>query len=74
MADYRASEGREKWIPCTGPLVNTINEIKGGLRSCGTYIGAKKIKNFSRQAAFYKVRRQLNEKFANCEDITVYNI
>lgn len=69
FAEYRASEGREKWIPTTGPLVNTLNEIKGSLRSCGTYIGARKIKNFSRQTAFYKVRRQVNEKFANCEDI-----
>jgi len=69
MASYRASEGREKWIPGTGPLINTLNDITGGLRSCGTYIGAKKIKNFSRQAAFYRVRRQLNEKFVNCSDI-----
>lgn len=70
MATYRTSEGREKWIPCTGPLQSTLDDITGGLRSCGTYIGAKKIKNFSRQAAFYKVRRQLNEKFAGCEDIS----
>ena len=69
MASYRSSEGREKWIPCTGPLENTLNDICGGLRSCGTYIGAKKIKNFSRQTAFYKVRRQMNIKFANCQDI-----
>lgn len=69
MASYRASEGREKWIPCTGPLKDTLDDICGGIRSCGAYIGARKIKNFSRQAAFYKVRHQLNEKFAGCEDI-----
>ena len=70
MAKYRTSEGREKWIPGTGPLTNTLDDITGGLRSCGTYIGARKIKNFSRQAAFYKVRRLVNANFANCADIT----
>ena len=69
MASYRTSEGREKWIPGTGPLENTLNDITGGLRSCGTYIGARTIKNFSRQAAFYKVRRLVNANFANCADI-----
>ena len=69
MANYRTSEGREKWIPCTGPLKNTLDDICGGIRSCGTYIGARKVKNFSRQAAFYKVRRQVNEAFASYTDI-----
>ena len=69
MAKYRASEGREKWIPYTGPLQNTIDDICGSLRSCGTYIGARKIKNFSRQTAFYKVRHQLNTAYANYENI-----
>ncbi len=69
MAPYRASEGREKWIPGTGPLKDTLDDIAGGLRSCGTYIGAKSIRNFSRQTAFYRVRRLVNTRFANCEDI-----
>lgn len=69
MAAYRTSEGREKWIPGTGPLENTLHDITGGLRSCGTYIGAREIRNFSRQAAFYKVRRLVNATFANCADI-----
>lgn len=69
MAKYRTSEGREKWIPGTGPLENTLQDITGGLRSCGTYIGAREIRNFSRQAAFYKVRRLVNATFANCADI-----
>ena len=52
------SEGVEsKLIPYTGPVIDTINNIKGGIRSCGSYIGAKNIKNFSRQGSFYRVNR-----------------
>lgn len=52
------SEGVEsKLIPYTGPIINTINNIKGGLRSTGSYIGAKNIKNFSRQGSFYRINR-----------------
>lgn len=52
------SEGVEcKLIPYVGPIQDVINDIKGGLRSCGSYIGAKNIKNFSRQGSFYKVNR-----------------
>ncbi len=52
------SEGVErKLVPFTGPIRDTINDICGALRSCGSYIGAKNIKNFSRQGMFYKVNR-----------------
>ena len=52
------SEGVErKFVPFTGPIRDTINDICGALRSCGSYIGAKNIKNFSRQGMFYKVNR-----------------
>ena len=67
---YSASEGREKLIPCTGTLEEVLDDIDGGLRSCCTYIGCMKMKNFSRHTTFYKVRRQVNMLFANCEDIS----
>lgn len=52
------SEGVEsKLIPYTGPIIDTINNIKGGLRSTGSYIGVKNIKNFSRQGSFYRTNR-----------------
>lgn len=52
------SEGVEcKLVPYTGPIQNTINDIFGSLRSCGSYIGAKNIKTFSRQGVFYRVNR-----------------
>lgn len=69
MSEYRTSEGREKLIPYVGPLIDVINDINGGIRSCCTYIGSKKIKHMSRQASFYKVNHQVNTLFANNLDI-----
>lgn len=69
MSEYRTSEGREKLIPYVGSLIDVINDINGGIRSCCTYIGSKKIKHMSRQASFYKVNHQLNTMFANSENI-----
>lgn len=65
---HRTSEGRTKLIPCSGPVADLVADFNGGLRSCGTYIGAKNLEEFPLKARFYKVRRQLNETFANCKD------
>lgn len=69
MSTYRTSEGREKLIPYTGDLADVITDINGGIRSCCTYIGSRKIKHMSRQASFYKVNHQVNVLFANSENI-----
>ncbi len=66
--NYRASEGRTKLIPVTGPLVNTIEDINGSIRSCCTYIGSHQIKHMAKHATFYKVNRQLNTAFEKCRD------
>ncbi len=66
---YSASEGREKLIPCTGSLESVLQDIDGGLKSCCTYIGCDKMKNFSRHTTFYKVHNQLNMLYANCPDL-----
>ena len=66
---YSASEGREKLVPYTGSLESVLQDIDGGLRSCCTYIGCDKMKNFSRHTTFYKVHKQLNTLYANCPDI-----
>lgn len=65
---HRASEGRTKLIPCSGSLSELVSDFNGGLRSCGTYIGAHNLDEFPLKARFYKVRRQLNELFAKCKD------
>ena len=57
---HRASEGRYVLIPHKGSIHNYIQELFGSLRSTGTYIGARKLKEFSKRATFIKVNRQLN--------------
>jgi len=63
VADYRASEGKEVWIPYKGPVDNTIKEILGGLRSACTYTGARRLKDLSKCTTFVQVNRQLNTKY-----------
>lgn len=57
---HRASEGRYALIPHKGPIATFIQDLFGALRSTGTYIGARQLKEFSRRATFIKVGRQLN--------------
>lgn len=70
IRNYSSSEGREKLIPYTGKLCDILCDIDGGLRSCCSYIGCTKMKNFSRHTTFYRVHNQLNTCFANCMDIS----
>ena len=61
VAKYRSSEGKTVKIPYRGPVENTILDIQGGIRSCMTYLGAKKIKDIPKCATFIRVNRQLNQ-------------
>ena len=67
MKKYRASEGKVVEIPFRGPIENTLLTILGGLRSCMTYIGAKRLKDMPKCATFYRVNRQLNNIFGEEE-------
>ena len=60
MEDYRSSEGKVRKIPYKGEVKNTIQDILGGMRSAGTYIGASKLKYFTKCATFVQVNRQVN--------------
>lgn len=55
--EYRASEGKVSKIKYKGPVSDVIQEILGGIRSCGAYIGAKNLKDYSKCAKFVKVSR-----------------
>ncbi|MEP6701985.1 MAG: GMP reductase, partial [Betaproteobacteria bacterium] len=44
VAQYRASEGKEVLVEYRGPVVDTLQEILGGVRSACTYVGARKLK------------------------------
>ena len=61
VAKYRSSEGKAVKIECRGPVEDTILNIQGGIRSCMTYLGAKKIKDIPKCASFVRVNRQLNQ-------------
>jgi GMP reductase len=61
IAKHRTSEGRSLKIPYKGDVNDFIQEILGSLRSTGTYIGARKLKEFSRRTTFIMVNRQLNK-------------
>jgi GMP reductase len=56
---HRASEGRYALIPHKGDVRDFIQDMLGSLRSAGTYIGARQLKEFPKRATFFKVNRQL---------------
>lgn len=60
MAKYRASEGIVTLKPYTGAVQDTIDEYLGGLRSCMTYISARRLKDIPKCTTFYRVNRILN--------------
>lgn len=60
LKDYRASEGREVLIPYRGPIINTVQDILGGLRSACTYVGASKLKHLSKCTTFVRVNNTHN--------------
>lgn len=56
---HRASEGRYVLMPYKGSIHEFIQDLFGSLRSTGTYIGAKTLKQFSKRATFIRVHQQL---------------
>lgn len=67
VADYRTSEGKSIDIPYRGPIIETIRDILGGLRSACTYIGAARLKDLPKCATFIRVTQQLNEIYREFE-------
>ena len=69
MKEYRSSEGKVRKIPYKGDVNTTIMDILGGLRSTGTYIGARRIKDFPKCTTFMEVHQQINNIFDNTQFI-----
>ena len=67
LQNYRSSEGKLRKIPYKGELKDTVVDILGGLRSTGTYIGAKRLKDFPKCCTFLQVNRQVNTVYDNQE-------
>ena len=64
---HRAVEGRYTLIPYKGDVNEFILDLLGSLRSTATYIGARRLKEFSKRTTFIMVNRQLNTSLENYE-------
>lgn len=63
LKDYRASEGRVLTIPYRGEVLNTVQDILGGIRSACTYTGSKSLKELPKRTTFVKVHQQFNAAY-----------
>lgn len=63
VAAYRASEGKTVKVPYRGPVVDTVQDILGGVRSTCTYVGAAKLKELTKRTTFIRVQEQENRVF-----------
>jgi len=63
VAKYRAAEGKEVLVPHRGAVVDTVQEILGGVRSACTYVGARRLRELSKRTTFVRVSQQGNEIF-----------
>ena len=63
VAEYRSSEGRTVKVPYRGPVMNTVQDLLGGIRSTCTYVGAPTLKHLYNCATFIKVNNQYNRVF-----------
>ncbi|MGI9276389.1 MAG: GMP reductase [Endozoicomonas sp.] len=63
VANYRASEGKTVKVPYRGPVIETVQDILGGVRSTCTYVGAAKLKELTKRTTFIRVQEQENRVF-----------
>lgn len=69
VAEYRSSEGKTVRVPYRGPVVNTLNDIMGGIRSTCTYVGAKELRELPKRTTFIRVTQQLNPVFTESQGV-----
>ena len=53
--DWKTSEGVQSKVKISGPLINIVNDLMGGLRSSMTYMGANTIEEFQRKAEWLEI-------------------
>ena len=63
LKDYRSSEGRTVLVPYRGPVITTLQDVLGGVRSTLTYVGANKLKQLSKCTTFIRVHNQFNKTY-----------
>jgi len=62
---YRPSEGKAVYVDYKGPVEDVCQQVEGGIRSCCTYIGAKKNKHMCKCTTFVMVNRTQNTFYEN---------
>lgn len=68
MNKYRTSEGRHIMLPSRGSVENTILNCLGGLRSCGTYIGSRTLKEFPNNTTFVRTNETHNRIYEKMDE------
>ena len=68
LTGYRASEGKRVLLPYRGPVINTIQDILGGVRSACTYTGSVSLKELSKRTTFIRVNNQLNNVYGTSSE------
>ena len=63
LKDYRSSEGRTVLVPYRGPVVVTLQDVLGGVRSTLTYVGENKLKQLNKCTTFVRVHNQFNRTY-----------
>ena len=63
LSDYKSSEGKCVTVPYKGPVLDILNDITGGIRSCCSYVGCSQIKDLPKCASFIKVNKTHNTVF-----------
>ena len=56
LKNYRSAEGKLTHIPIKGPLLETLIDIEGGIRSACTYVNAENLEELAENAIFIEVR------------------
>ena len=68
VEEHRTPEGKKTKLYMRGPILNTMKDVMGGLRSCCTYVGAASLKELSKCTTFVKVNRTHNTYWSNEND------
>ena len=63
VKDYSAAEGRCAEVPYKGHVAEVLREVAGGLRSACAYVGADRLKDFSKCCTFVRCTRTHNTVF-----------
>lgn len=64
VAEYRASEGKTVEVPYRGPVLETVKDVLGGVRSACTYVGASALKELTKRTTFIRVQEQENRTYS----------